>query len=961
LGSVAKRVWGAQVEIRILGPVEVSADGRPVPVGGPRIRAIVALLALRANRVVPADSITAEIWPGLAPQRALPILQVRISELRRALRTAGEDDRVVTLAPGYLLRVADGELDAARFAELVGQGRGLLAASDATGAYARLNEALGLWRGSALADLADAGWARGAVARLEEARLAAVEWQIQAALGGGSDGGGDLIGVLAELTQEHPLRERLWGLRMLALYQVGRQAEALNVYRQARAGLVRDAGIEPGAELRELHARILAQDVVPAAGPARHQPPAPPGALPDSAAPLRRLPAARTSFVGRKVERDTVSDLVRTSPLVTLTGVGGGGKTRLAIAVAADLAAEFAGGPVFVDLASLSDPGPVVGAVASALDLQLTNATDQSLAAWLGDRQLLLVLDNCEHLLDGCAALADVLLSRCSRLQILATSRRPLGVTGEQLYQVPSLAIDTDAVALFAERATAARPSLSVSPVTRAVIADICQRLDGIPLAIELTAARVSHLSLGDIVDRLDDRFALLRGGSRRVPRHQTLAAAMDWSHDLLTAGERVLFRRLAVFCSPFTLAAAETIGTGAPVEQPQVLDLLAALIAQSLVTVTEAGPVLRYRMLVTVREYATERLRAAGELDQVRRVHLDYVLAAIRDVPIRPHETGTALTGTLMRPFETLQDDIQAAFEYALAAGDNAAALGIAARFGRWAWMRSRRSDGLAWAERAIASGPAEPAELYGWALYSAAAHAVGVDPDRGERLAQELISLTQRTGDHDLISAAWFVLGNAAVARRDWPEARGRLLQALRLTDHPLQIATTERNLAYIALLQGDIQAYQSSSRRAVARLRELGDTFELARTVAAAGGNLADLAGPEAQPEAAELLAEGLTLALANGYDSCVALALVGLARIAENQDRPADAVAVIGSARAFSEHVGSTLEYLMADYAATDRVAAFEARLAGLVGETELTRAGQYGRTLLPGQAARVAVP
>lgn len=422
-----------------------------------------------------------------------------------------------------------------------------------------------------------------------------------------------------------------------------------------------------------------------------------------------------------------------------------------------------------------------------------------------------------------------------------------------------------------------------------------------------------------------------------------------------------MLFRRLAVFCSPFTLTAAETVGAGTQVERAQVLDLLAALIAQSLVTVVEAGPELRYRMLVTVRDYAARKLAAAGELDEVRRAHLDYVLAAVADVPARPGQSGVGLSSDLMRRFETFPDDIRAAFEHALASGDRVSALGLAARFGRYAWVRSRWTEGLAWAERALGDGPAEPAELYGCALYSAAAHALFVDHDRSERHAKDLVSLGQRTGDHDLAGAAWFILGNAAIQRHEVGQARLRYQEMLRLADQPLRIAMAERSLAYVELVQGDVPAYRSWCQRAIADFRALGDEFELARTLAAAGGNLADLAGPQAYPEAAELLSEGLGLGLARDYASCVALALVGLARLAEGQGRPADALAVVEAARAHSERAGSTLEQFMRDYAAADREAEFEARLASQLSDAERHEASLRGRSLTPRQGERLALP
>ncbi len=941
---------GAAVEIRILGPVEVIAGGRTVSVGGSRSRALLAMLALRPNQLVAAEFIAAELWPGQPPDRAMPILHVRVAELRRALRGAGEHDRVVTRAPGYLLRVGDGEVDASRFAELVGQGRVLLAAGDATGACEQLDEALRMWRGPPLADLPDLGWASGAVTRLEEARLAATEWRTQAALATG--GASELTAELAELTGEHPLRERLWGLRMLALYQAGRQAEALRIYQQARASLVRDLGVEPGAELRELHARILAQD------PGLHPAPGRESSRSVTAVPAvsrAHLPTPRTSFVGRKADLDAISDLIGAGPLITLTGVGGCGKTRLALAVAAAVAHQFADGAVFADLGSLSDPDLVGQAIAMALRLEASEGTISEEAARAADREALIVLDNCEHLIAACAAYADVLMSRCPGLRILATSRQALGVDGEQVYLVPSLDIDTDAATLFVERARTSRPGLPADRPARDQITQICRRLDGIPLAIELAASRAGHLALGDILSRLDDRFTLLAGGDRRIPRHQTLTATMDWSHDLLADDERVLFRRLAVFCSPFSLAAAESVGSRAPVEQAQVLDLLASLIRQSLVTVVDAGADLRYRMLVTVRDYASQRLQAAGEVAQSRRAHLDYVLAAIAEIPTRPTQSNS-LTAQQMRPVEIIEDDIRAAFEYALDIGDRASALGIAARYGRYAMIRTRHGDGLALAERAL-SGPPEPAELYGWTRYAAALLALAVDPGRSEQHAIELITFGHSIADRAMIAGGWHALGDVAYDHCDWEKARSNYSKALDFTEHSATAAVLRRSLADVALAEGDVATYLSWSQQAMAEIRRTGSVFEIARTAASVGAELAELA----DPSAGHLLAEALTLGTANGYNQCIALTLIGLARVAEEGGQPMHAATVLAAAEAHSERAGSSLEQYMFGFDRNERVASCKARLAGKLTSDELTQANLAGHSLTPAQAAEVAVP
>ncbi len=388
------------------------------------------------------------------------------------------------------------------------------------------------------------------------------------------------------------------------------------------------------------------------------------------------LPVQLTSFVGRVAQMTDVRELLADNRLVTLTGAGGAGKTRLAIQVAADIAAEFRDGVSYVDLAPIAHEAVVPVAVARALGLpdQPGRSTMETLVKFVGDRQTLMVLDNCEHLLDATASLAAELLAACPGLQVLATSREPLGVAGEVTFQVPSLALADEAIELFADRARRVRPDFAVTGDNAATVTEICKRLDGMPLAIELAAARVRALSLDEIVGSLHDRFRLLTGGARTaVRRQQTLRASVDWSHALLTEPERILFRRLAVFLGGFDLDAAQAVAGDAEVERYQILDQLALLVDKSLVIAENSSGRTRYRLLETVRQYAQEKLGESGEAEAVRTRHRDHytAMAALLDAPARTDYQQR------VEQADDEMDNLRSAFGWSIETGDIAARIG--------------------------------------------------------------------------------------------------------------------------------------------------------------------------------------------------------------------------------------------------------------------------------------------
>ncbi|REE95844.1 BTAD domain-containing putative transcriptional regulator [Thermomonospora umbrina] len=683
----------------VLGPLAVwTDDGALLSVPGIKVRALLADLLVHEGRPVPADRLIDDLWGEALPGNPAGALSAKVSQLRRILEDAQPGARaLVPFRPaGYLLQVDDDRVDAHRFRALTGRARDT---ADPAARAAVLAEALALWRGPALADFADEPFAQATVARLEELRLTTLEDHAEVRLVLGEHG--VLAGELGDLLAEHPLRERLRAAHMRALYRAGRQTEALESYERLRTELSDQLGLDPSPELAALHRAILVQDASLDA-PVR----------PSAARTRTNLHPPATGLIGRDDAVAEVAARLGEDRLVTLTGPGGVGKTRLAIEAAGRLAGAHPDGVWMAELAAIEasggpEPADVVMRVLDVRDSPGGAASPAGrLTAALRDRRLLLVLDNCEHVVEQAAELAEELLRDVPGMRVLATSREPLGVPGEVVWTVPPLEVpespDTldpeliaraGAVRLFVDRASAASRGFRLDAESAAAVAVLCRRLDGIPLALELAATRVRALGVHGLLARLDDRFRLPAAGRRGVPeRQRTLTAVIDWSWELLSEPERTVLRRLAVHADGCSLEAAEAVCSGDGMPADMVLDQLVRLVDRSLVVMTERGdegP--RYRLLESVAAYCLDRLDDKGEQQRVReRHHRHYTELAER---AEPHLYGHDQT-RLLRVLDTEAANLRAAIDGSVAAGRAEQALRLVNALAWYWFLRGRLTE---------------------------------------------------------------------------------------------------------------------------------------------------------------------------------------------------------------------------------------------------------------------------
>ncbi len=607
-----------------------------------------------------------------------------------------------------------------------------------------------------MADFADDAFARPVITRLEESRSTAVEDRVDADLLLGRHT--ELIGELEALVQEHPLRERLWAQLMTALYRAGRQADALRAYQRARTVLAEQLGIDPGPALKQLEEAVLVQDSTLASPPLRVPPREPPQTS-------SNLPSAATALIGRTTEIDATTTLVRRHRVTTIVGPGGVGKTRLAIEVGRSLLPDFDHGVYLADFAPVGDAAGVSMAIATALGVEAefgagaaTSMLERS-SEFLLDRETLLIFDNCEHVIGAAAHIVEHLLGRCRGLRVITTSREPLMIPGEVLWPLAPLELD-DAVALFVERAQAAAPSFEASDVPTAVMRTICERLDCLPLALELGAARMRAFAPQDLLHRLDDRFRLLTTGMRTAfPRQQTLRAVIDWSYDLLFDDERRVFERLSLFAGHFGIPAAETVCAGGTIAKDDVAALLIRLVDKSLVSASQTGRGVEFRLLQTLAEYGRDRLERSGDAEAARARHARYVVSLL-EIPDGEH--GVA-EGNWFGTVDELLDDVRVAMEWAVRTGDADVACAIAGGLG-WFWnMGGRIDDTWRWITSALSLGePTQPSRrvrALGWAGLVGIVH----DSERAIVYGAEAVERAREVGDHSAIALATLLHGSA------------------------------------------------------------------------------------------------------------------------------------------------------------------------------------------------------
>jgi predicted ATPase/DNA-binding SARP family transcriptional activator len=665
------------LEVRVLGPIEVLAGGTPADVGGSKRQALLVMLALRDGRPVEIDALVDGLWGEELPAAPRNALHHHIARLRAALG----DGAIVGFPDGYAVKNA--RVDVVQFEELLAETRAALRKADLRAAADAVESALALWRGPALQGLTGTTWFSAEARRLEALRVDALEEQFEVALALGENR--ELTAALQEALADNPFRERLWGQLMLALYRSGRQADALETFQDARRVLADQLGVQPGPELRRLQEAILAHDPSIAAVPVDRR---------------RRgnLPARSTSFVGRESELGQVTALLHEHRLVTLTGPPGVGKSRLAVETARSLGHEFPDGIWIVDFARAAGASDAVRLLANVVDVRGSDPLAR-VASRLRDTSVLVVLDACEHVLDEAARITGTFLAGCPEVRILATSRAALNMPSEARFPVAPLG--SAAVALFFERARAARPGFEPDAEAVELATEIVRRVDGLPLAIELAAARVNVLGLGEIVTILERRSALLRDSPISDPARRALQELVDWSYDLLHGDEKTLLQQLAVHRGGASLASLAAVAAARSLNEATVAYLVTALVDKSIVSASFSGGAARYDLLDAVREYVLDRLGESGELAAARAAHAEY-FAALAD------EAHRALRGPQwlhwQRRLELENDNFWAALAYARDKPDPA----VAARLGTLGWyfaLAERVSEGRRFLELALAA----------------------------------------------------------------------------------------------------------------------------------------------------------------------------------------------------------------------------------------------------------------
>ncbi|MFL6204551.1 MAG: BTAD domain-containing putative transcriptional regulator [Acidimicrobiales bacterium] len=890
------------MRFRMLGELQVADGHVDVPIRGAKQRALLLLLLVRAGETVRAERLADELWGDDVPAGGANALQALVSKLRRALGPLS--GTLTTSAGGYRLDVPDEEIDARRFEAAAAVGREALRAGDVATAGEALRAGLELWRGPALDGSDDEGVLHREAARLEDLRWAVLEDRIDCDLRSGHDAA--LVAELEHLVGEAPLRERLHGHLMLALYRAGRQAEALRAYQAARAVLGGELGLDPGPELQALEASILDQDPALLLTRARA----------GGFGRRSNITEGLSRFIGRERDLSALEQLVADRRLVTIVGPGGAGKTRLALEHARGQPEHDA---FLVDLAPVGDPAAVPEAVAVGVGLRERGPIEPDASAGLdrlvehlADRPTIVVMDNCEHVIVESARVVEHLLVHCPLLRVVATSREALGLGGETIWPVPPLAIE-DAVELFTDRAGAAgadRGSLG----STSVVEDVCTRLDGLPLAIELAAARVRVIPVQQLADRLDDRFRLLTGGARTaLPRQQTLRAVVEWSYDLLFDDEQHVFELLSVFAGGCTLEAAEAVCAGEQIATEDVADLLAHLVDKSLVVAHPVDGEVRFHLLQTLALFGRERLAASKAAYDARARHAaHYLELAERGPAAFRGEQQVAWLAEIARE----GDNLRSALAWFVDQQDAEAAQRLVGGMGWTWWMGGNGEEGLRWFDSALSSdGSVDPRTR---ALALAWACAVGTNTGQGVDLAiargEEAVAVLRDVEPDDRVS-----LGDACelLALAHMRPAHPRSLElfdeavalcSARDDGWSRAVAASAGGLA--AGIRGDLQAALDLHLASMEHFEAIGAEWavanvgsDIARVVEARG----DLDAAVAFTERALLSARRLNLQLAEIQLG----ARLGNLRLCQGDVDAADALHE--EAMALAESVGSRVSY------------------------------------------------
>jgi len=905
------------LDFGILGPIEVHADGTPIRLGGARQRALLAILVLHANRVLPSERLIELLWGDEAPDSAINALQVHVSQLRRALephRAPGTAAGLVLhRSSGYVLAVEPDQLDMHRFETLAYEGRRALADGDAASAARVLHAALELWRGPALADFAGELFAVGARTRLEELRLTTLEERIQADLSLGHHAG--LVGELQAVVAEHPLRERLSGELMLSLYRCGRQAEATEVYQRTRRRLVDALGLEPGPDLQNLLTRILDQDPVLELRST---------AVPRARARVHNLPLQLTTFIGRHQELVNLKRVLVEDRLLTLLGPGGIGKTRLALRIASQLHDAYPDGVCLVDLAPVTSGEMVSQRVLAVLNIEEGGTSPiDAIVRRLAKQQVLLVVDNCEHVIAAAAELVLSLLAECPDLTVLATSRERLNLPGERVWRIDPLSVplddagtpasslmDYEGVQLFVDRARAGERSFALTDANSREVAELCRRLDGLPLALELAAASASVATPRDMLTLLDQRSWLPARPVRGThPRQQTLQAALNWSYQLLNREEQLLLQRLSVFAGQFSFQAVEQVCADDRLPRSRLLTLVSALTDKSLVAVHETlDGTARYQLLNTIRHYASTQLAESIEADDLARRHARYLLwlaSASADAVHGPDADAW------MRHMEEAHADLAAALTWSKDA-DPELCLRLATASALFWEDRGYLTEGRRWVNAALSAADARsPSRLAAWLADSRLAVLQNDFPSARAQLERGLAA-ARVAQDEAQIAAVLRPLGVVAALMGERASATTWLRQSLDIAQrlaHEEAIANTLHSLGQSARVLGDDLAAHDYHTQCLAAARVVQNH----RLAALALLNLGTLALRRGELEAAEAwIRESLEIWSWLGVRLQASAALAALGLVSAERGDHHRALRIVSAAMAFGEKAGSSVE-------------------------------------------------